>query len=75
MTDMLPYGRQSVTDDDVAAVVAALRGDWLTTGPQVAAFEADLAAWAGGPASPPSPAARRRCTWRTRRPASAPATR
>ncbi|MDO3705892.1 DegT/DnrJ/EryC1/StrS family aminotransferase [Micromonospora sp. C28SCA-DRY-2] len=45
---MLPYGRQSVTDDDVAAVVAALRSDWLTTGPQVAGFEADLAAWTGG---------------------------
>ncbi len=48
MTDFLPYGRQSVTDDDIDAVVAALRGDWLTTGPQVAAFEADLSAWAGG---------------------------
>ncbi|MGS2619283.1 DegT/DnrJ/EryC1/StrS family aminotransferase [Micromonospora sp. LZ34] len=45
---MLPYGRQSVTDDDVAAVVAALRSDWLTTGPQVDAFEADLARWTGG---------------------------
>ncbi|RKF27018.1 DegT/DnrJ/EryC1/StrS family aminotransferase [Micromonospora globbae] len=45
---MLPYGRQSVTDDDVDAVVAALRSDWLTTGPQVEAFEADLATWTGG---------------------------
>ncbi|GIJ27320.1 UDP-4-amino-4,6-dideoxy-N-acetyl-beta-L-altrosami ne transaminase [Micromonospora qiuiae] len=48
MTGFLPYGRQSVTDDDIEAVVAALRGDWLTTGPQVPAFEADLSAWAGG---------------------------
>ncbi|SCL32539.1 perosamine synthetase [Micromonospora nigra] len=48
MTGLLPYGRQSVTDDDVAAVVAALRSDWLTTGPQVTAFEADLAGWTGG---------------------------
>ncbi|WP_431925260.1 DegT/DnrJ/EryC1/StrS family aminotransferase [Micromonospora wenchangensis] len=48
MTAMLPYGRQSVTDDDVAAVVATLRSDWLTTGPQVDAFEADLAGWTGG---------------------------
>ncbi|MFI7550989.1 DegT/DnrJ/EryC1/StrS family aminotransferase [Micromonospora sediminimaris] len=47
-TSFLPYGRQSVTDDDVAAVVAALRSDWLTTGPEVAAFEADISAWAGG---------------------------
>ncbi|SCL48741.1 perosamine synthetase [Micromonospora citrea] len=48
MTGLLPYGRQSVTDDDVAAVVAALRSDWLTTGPQVDGFEADLARWTGG---------------------------
>ncbi|MEH0823482.1 MULTISPECIES: DegT/DnrJ/EryC1/StrS family aminotransferase [unclassified Micromonospora] len=48
MTAMLPYGRQSVTADDIEAVVAALRSDWLTTGPQVAAFEADLARWTGG---------------------------
>lgn len=45
---MLPYGRQSVDDADVAAVVAALRSDWLTTGPAVDRFEADLAAWTGG---------------------------
>ncbi len=35
----LPYGRQSIDDDDVAAVVRALRSDWLTTGPTVEAFE------------------------------------
>jgi dTDP-4-amino-4,6-dideoxygalactose transaminase len=45
---MLPYGRQSIDDSDVQAVVEALRSDWLTTGPQVAAFEADLATWTGG---------------------------
>ncbi len=38
-TDFLPYGRQSVDDDDVAAVVAVLSSDYLTTGPAVAAFE------------------------------------
>ncbi|WP_433553655.1 DegT/DnrJ/EryC1/StrS family aminotransferase [Micromonospora zamorensis] len=48
MTGMLPYGRQSITEEDVAAVADVLRGDWLTTGPQVDAFEADLAAWTGG---------------------------
>ncbi|WP_091299368.1 DegT/DnrJ/EryC1/StrS family aminotransferase [Micromonospora halophytica] len=48
MMAMLPYGRQSVTDEDVAAVVAALRSDWLTTGPQVDGFEADLSRWTGG---------------------------
>ncbi|WP_018214825.1 DegT/DnrJ/EryC1/StrS family aminotransferase [Salinispora vitiensis] len=45
---MLPYGRQSIVEDDVTAVAAALRGDWLTTGPQVSAFEDDLARWTGG---------------------------
>jgi UDP-4-amino-4,6-dideoxy-N-acetyl-beta-L-altrosamine transaminase len=37
--DFLPYGRQLVEDDDVAAVVAVLHGDYLTTGPAVEAFE------------------------------------
>lgn len=36
---MLPYGRQSVDDSDIEAVTAVLRGDWLTTGPTVTAFE------------------------------------
>ncbi len=36
---MLPYGRQSVDEDDIAAVTAVLRSDFLTTGPMVAAFE------------------------------------
>ncbi len=44
---MLPYGRQDVSDADVAAVVAVLRSDWLTTGPAVAEFERRCAASAG----------------------------
>ncbi|MEA2606243.1 MAG: hypothetical protein QOI00_1000 [Chloroflexota bacterium] len=44
---MLPYARQSIDDDDVAAVAAALRSDWLTTGPRVPAFEHELAAFTG----------------------------
>jgi dTDP-4-amino-4,6-dideoxygalactose transaminase len=47
---MLPYGRQSIDRSDVEAVVAALTSDWLTTGPRVAEFEADIAAVAGAPA-------------------------
>ncbi|MRG93437.1 UDP-4-amino-4,6-dideoxy-N-acetyl-beta-L-altrosamine transaminase [Polyangium spumosum] len=43
MSAFLPYGRQSIDDDDVAAVVRALRSDWLTQGPEVDAFEAELA--------------------------------
>jgi UDP-4-amino-4,6-dideoxy-N-acetyl-beta-L-altrosamine transaminase len=38
----LPYGRQSVDEDDIAAVSAQLRDDWLTQGPAVARFEAAL---------------------------------
>lgn len=43
----LPYGRQCIEDDDIAAVAAVLRSDFLTCGPAVAAFEADFAAKAG----------------------------
>ena len=39
----LPYGRQTIEDDDLAAVAAALKSDLLTTGPLVARFEAALA--------------------------------
>lgn len=44
---MIPYGRQSIDDDDIAAVVEVLRGDWLTQGPTVEAFEQDLATRTG----------------------------
>ena len=43
MAEFLPYGRQTIEDDDVAAVVEALRADYLTTGPRVEAFEAAFA--------------------------------
>jgi dTDP-4-amino-4,6-dideoxygalactose transaminase len=46
----LPYGRQDVDEGDVAAVAGVLRGDWLTTGPAVAAFSADLSRAVGGTA-------------------------
>ncbi len=47
MTSFLPYGRQTVDEADVAAVVDVLRGDWLTTGPAIEAFETDFAAATG----------------------------
>jgi len=40
----LPYARQTIEESDVQAVAAALRSDWLTTGPLVAAFERAIAA-------------------------------
>jgi perosamine synthetase len=44
---MLPYGRQSVDEDDIAAVVETLRSDWLTTGPKVEEFEKAFADFCG----------------------------
>lgn len=38
----LPYGRQTIDEDDIAAVVDVLRSDFLTTGPAVEAFESSL---------------------------------
>ena len=40
---VIPYARQSISEADIAAVVAVLRGDWLTQGPAVPAFEAAVA--------------------------------
>ena len=44
---LLPYGRQTIDEDDIAAVVEVLRSDWLTTGPKVEEFERALAAFTG----------------------------
>jgi len=44
---MLPYARQSIGEDDIAAVVEVLRGDFLTTGPAVERFERAFAGYVG----------------------------
>jgi perosamine synthetase len=44
---LLPYGRQSIDDADIEAVVEVLKSDWLTTGPKIAEFEERFAAWLG----------------------------
>jgi perosamine synthetase len=44
---LLPYGRQSLDDSDIQAVVEVLRSDWLTTGPKVGEFEEQFSAWVG----------------------------
>ncbi len=46
---VLPYGRQSIDDEDIAAVITALRAPLLTCGPLVGRFEAALAALVGAP--------------------------
>ncbi|WP_404284842.1 UDP-4-amino-4,6-dideoxy-N-acetyl-beta-L-altrosamine transaminase [Exiguobacterium aurantiacum] len=43
----LPYGRQWIEEDDIQAVVDTLRGDFLTTGPAVDAFEQAIAQYVG----------------------------
>ena len=44
---MIPYGRQSISEDDIEAVVAVLRSDWLTQGPAVPRFERAVADYTG----------------------------
>ena len=44
---LLPYGRQSIGEDDIQAVVDVLRSDWLTTGPTVEEFERAFASRVG----------------------------
>jgi UDP-4-amino-4,6-dideoxy-N-acetyl-beta-L-altrosamine transaminase len=39
----IPYGRQDITDADVAAVVEVLRSDWITQGPSIEKFERAVA--------------------------------
>jgi len=44
---LLPYGRQSLSEEDIQAVAEVLRSDWLTTGPKVGEFEERFSAWVG----------------------------
>ncbi len=45
----IPYGRQCIDEEDIQAVAAVLRSDFLTTGPAVGEFEEALAKIAGAP--------------------------
>jgi perosamine synthetase len=44
---LIPYGRQSIDEQDVAAVCSVLRSNWLTTGPKVEEFEKVVADYVG----------------------------
>ena len=44
---LLPYCRHLIDEEDIAAVTAVLRSDWLTTGPYVAKLESAFASHAG----------------------------
>jgi UDP-4-amino-4,6-dideoxy-N-acetyl-beta-L-altrosamine transaminase len=48
-TMLLPNGRQFIGEDDIAEVVRVLRSDYLTTGPEVPAFEGAFATYVDAP--------------------------
>ncbi len=43
MHKFIPYGRQNIDEEDIKAVIEALRSDWITQGPRVEEFEARVA--------------------------------
>lgn len=45
----IPYGRQSINEDDIEAVATSLTSGWLTTGPAVDEFERQLENLVGNP--------------------------
>jgi UDP-4-amino-4,6-dideoxy-N-acetyl-beta-L-altrosamine transaminase len=48
---MIPYGRQSISPDDLAAVTEILKSDWLTQGPVIGQFETELTRYCGARAA------------------------
>jgi len=47
MAELIPYGRQDISEADIQAVVNVLRSDWLTQGPAVPRFEQTVAHYCG----------------------------
>ncbi len=45
----IPYGRQTITPEDIAAVTQALQAEYMTQGPTIAAFEQAFAKYVGAP--------------------------
>src|SRR5690606_31155825 len=43
----LPYGRQSIDEDDIEAVIEVLRSDYITQGPSIEKFEKKIAEYVG----------------------------
>jgi dTDP-4-amino-4,6-dideoxygalactose transaminase len=48
MSDYLPFTRPTLDEETIAAVADVLRSGWITSGPQVKAFEAALSQYCGG---------------------------
>ena len=51
MKKTYPYTRQHIEEEDISAVLKVLRSDWLTTGPEVDAFERDFCTRTGSQAA------------------------
>jgi UDP-4-amino-4,6-dideoxy-N-acetyl-beta-L-altrosamine transaminase len=47
LKQIIPYGKQSITEEDISAVVEALKSDFLTQGPLINQFESDFASYIG----------------------------
>jgi len=47
MTKSIPYGRQSISQDDIDAVIGVMKSDWLTQGPATEGFEKAVAGYCG----------------------------
>ena len=43
----IPYGKQTISDDDIDAVVRTLKSDFLTQGPLVPQFEHEISSYIG----------------------------
>ncbi len=44
---MIPYGKQSIDQDDIDSVISVLRSPYLTTGPKVREFEDSVKEYCG----------------------------
>lgn len=47
MLNLIPYGKQDITEDDINAVVNTLKSEFLTQGPMISAFEKQFASYVG----------------------------
>lgn len=47
MSKIIPYGRQDITESDLAAVAEILKADYLTQGPKIAEFERNFSQYVG----------------------------
>ena len=43
ISNIIPYGRQNITKEDIDAVIEALKSDYLTQGPKINEFESKFA--------------------------------